>query len=79
LAILIFVEGRRKKINNVVDSKRNYFFNSKSTARIHLKKEKSLAGLTYYSNAGHIKTLAGRMWPVGHSLGGADLDENLNS
>jgi hypothetical protein len=32
--------------------------------------------LIYYSNAGHIKnlkTLAGRMWPAGLSLGGADL------
>jgi hypothetical protein len=27
-----------KKNNNMVDSKRNYFFNSKSTARIRLKK-----------------------------------------
>jgi hypothetical protein len=37
LAIHIFVEDRRKKINNVVDSKRNYFFKSESTAHIHLK------------------------------------------
>jgi hypothetical protein len=32
-----------EKINNVVDSKRNYFFNSKSTARIHLKTDYKLS------------------------------------
>jgi hypothetical protein len=38
----------------------------------------SSAGLIYYSNAGHIKkTLAGRMWPAGRSLGGAALSAVL--
>jgi hypothetical protein len=36
--------GRQKnKINNVVDSKRNYFFNSKCRARIHLKTDNKLS------------------------------------
>jgi hypothetical protein len=43
LTIHIFVDGRRKKINNIADSKLNYFFNSKRTARIHLKTDNKLS------------------------------------
>jgi hypothetical protein len=56
--------GPQKKINNVVDSKRNYFFNWKSSARIHLKTVNKLSWTYLLQQRGpHIKPWRSRCGP----------------